>query len=55
MARALLPQSTHSAHDLVHPEFADAVSRFLERERAGVEAYVEELQAHSPFKQTSLP
>ncbi len=50
MARALLPVATHSAHWLAHPAFADAVERFLEREDAGMAAYVEELQAHTPFR-----
>ena len=50
MARGLLPVSTASAHWLAHPQFADAVSRFLEREGAGVEAYVDELRERNPFK-----
>lgn len=54
MARALMPVVTHSAHWLAHPDFADAVARFLERETAGMEDYVRELQAHGPFR-TPLP
>jgi uncharacterized protein len=50
MARALMPQTTHSAHWLAHPSFAEAVDRYLERETKGLEAYVQDLQAHSPFK-----
>lgn len=50
MARALLPVQATSAHWLAHPAFADAVERFLEREGAGVEGYLQELQARSPFK-----
>jgi uncharacterized protein len=50
MARGLLPVVTHSRHWLAHPQFADAVERFLEREREGIDAYAEELQARSPFK-----
>ncbi len=52
MARALLPVQATSAHWLAHPAFADAVERFLEREGAGVEGYLQELQARSPFKAT---
>ncbi len=51
MARALLPTTTHSAHWLAHPAFADAVDRFLERETEGVERYLEHLEARSPFRQ----
>lgn len=53
MARALLPVQATSAHWLAHPAFADAVERFLEREGAGVEGYLQELQARSPFKTTA--
>ena len=51
MARALLPVKTTSAHWLAHPSFADAVERFLEREGAGINNYMEELESRSPFKQ----
>jgi predicted N-acyltransferase len=50
MARALLPTPTHSAHWLAHPSFSEAVARFLEREKAGVENYLEALNQHSPLK-----
>ena len=50
MARALLPVQATSAHWLAHPAFSEAVERFLEREGAGVENYLNDLQARSPFK-----
>jgi len=50
MARALLPTPTASAHWIAHPAFADAVDRFLAREGTGVQAYLEELHAHSPLR-----
>ena len=50
MARALMPVNTHSAHWLAHPAFAEAVQRFLEREGEGVQHYLADLRAHSPFK-----
>jgi uncharacterized protein len=50
MARGFLPETTWSAHWLAHPAFADAVARFLERDSAGVSAYVDELNERSPFK-----
>ncbi len=50
MARGLLPITTHSAHWLAHPQFADAVATFLEREGAGIENYVEHLEGRNPFR-----
>ena len=50
LARGLLPQRTVSAHWLAHPEFAEAVTRFLRKEANGIEHYVDELSEHSPFK-----
>ena len=50
IARGLLPAPTRSAHWLAHPAFADAVADFLQREGAGMAAYVDELHEHSPFK-----
>lgn len=50
MARGFLPQKTWSAHWLAHPAFADAIERFLERESNGVEAYLDELNESTPFR-----
>jgi predicted N-acyltransferase len=50
MARGLLPVQTWSAHWLAHPQFARAVSDFLEREGAGVNGYLDELNERPPFK-----
>jgi predicted N-acyltransferase len=50
MARALLPTQTASAHWLAHPAFAEAVSNFLDRESAGIQAYMDELAQHSPLR-----
>jgi predicted N-acyltransferase len=55
MARGLMPTGTRSAHWLAHPQFAEAVQDFLERETDGVAAYAEELQARSPFKAGTGP
>ncbi len=54
MARALMPVQTRSAHWLAHPAFADAVERFLTRESAGVEDYLQHLDARSPFRRKSV-
>lgn len=53
LARGLLPVTTWSAHWLKDARFADAVSRFLDREGAGMDAYVDELKDRLPFKPTS--
>ena len=50
MARGLLPVKTSSAHWLADPRFASAVSDFLQKEGAGVGAYVDELNERNPFK-----
>ncbi len=50
MARALMPVKTTSAHWLAHPAFSNAVERFLEREGAGIENYMDHLGERSPFK-----
>jgi len=41
---------TSSAHWLAHPDFAEAVERFLEREGQGVGEYLEHLEARSPLR-----
>ena len=55
MARGLLPVLTHSAHWLSHPAFADAVARHLQREGAGINAYVDELRERNPFRIAMAP
>ncbi|KAA0181377.1 N-acetyltransferase [Cupriavidus gilardii] len=53
MARGFLPVATRSAHWLAHPAFADAVERFLARERAGIDAYLDELNDRTPYAKTA--
>lgn len=53
MARGLLPVKTTSAHWLADARFTAAVSDFLRREGAGVDAYVDELTERNPFKPAS--
>jgi uncharacterized protein len=50
MARGFLPTGTTSSHWLAEPAFANAVQKFLDRESAGMESYVDELTDRSPFK-----
>jgi len=51
MARGFLPTRTWSAHWLAHPAFADAIERFLEREKGGIDEYIDELNDRNPFKE----
>ena len=50
MARALLPVKTSSAHWIAHPEFSNAIARFLEREDSGIANYMEDLNTRNPFR-----
>jgi hypothetical protein len=50
LARGLLPVRMVSAHWLAHPQFAQAVERFLDREAQGIVHYLDELNEHTPFK-----
>lgn len=50
LARGYLPTQTHSLHWLGDPGFADAVSRYLDAERAAIEEEIEILTDYGPFK-----
>ncbi len=50
LARGYAPVPTWSAHYIPHPDFCRAVAAFLERERQGVAADAEYLEALTPFK-----
>ena len=50
LARGLVPTVTHSWHWLEHPEFRDAVDRFLERETDAIAHYIDELEG--PFRRS---
>jgi predicted N-acyltransferase len=50
VARGLDPVPTRSAHWLAHPAMMEAVARFVERERAGVSAAIDELNEHRAFR-----
>jgi len=49
VARGFEPTLTHSAHHLRDPRFAAAIAHYLQRERAAVETYAEEMRTHVPF------
>lgn len=49
-ARGFEPVRTWSCHWLRHPEFSDAVERYLQRETGGVDAYIDELHERTALK-----
>jgi predicted N-acyltransferase len=53
LARGFRPTTTYSAHWLSHAEFGRAIGSYLERERIGVDRYIDELNGHSPFRQSN--
>jgi hypothetical protein len=50
LARGFLPRPTWSAHWLADRAFADAVLHFLRQEAGSMEAYIDELNDHAPFR-----
>ncbi len=52
LARGYEPVETVSAHWIAHSGFREAVAEFLERERAGVAADRNYLEARTPFKKS---
>ena len=48
--RGYLPKTTYSAHYIVDPGLRRAIADYLQRERAYVQADVEELEAYAPFR-----
>ena len=54
MARGFLPTTIQSAHWIANESFANAIGRFLKREREGMAAYVDELEQHHPLKSTKV-
>jgi hypothetical protein len=50
ISRGFSPQTTWSAHWLAHPEFADAISRYLDEEARHVDSYMDVIDSRSPYK-----
>jgi predicted N-acyltransferase len=48
--RGYLPVTTHSVHYIAHEGFREAVSRFLNSEKQGIEAKKNQIALTSPFK-----
>jgi len=51
ISRGFLPTPTWSAHWIRQREFRDVIARHLAQETAAMRDYMDELSAHSPFKQ----
>ncbi len=51
IARGFVPTETGSAHWLAEPAFADAIADYLSREAEGVDAYMEGVTQHVPYRQ----
>jgi predicted N-acyltransferase len=52
ISRGFSPQTTWSAHWLLHAEFADAISRYLDEEGRHVDRYMDAVDSRSPYKTT---
>ena len=53
VARGFVPVATWSAHWLAHPEFANAIERYLDEEGRHVDRYMDAVDAHVPYKSGS--
>jgi uncharacterized protein len=51
IARGFTPVSTWSNHWISDPDFAQAVAQFVRREEAHIDAYMNELNAHVPYRE----
>ncbi|HEY5622165.1 MAG TPA: GNAT family N-acetyltransferase [Gammaproteobacteria bacterium] len=50
ISRGFTPAATWSNHLIIDAEFGHAVAAFLDREREHVEAYMDELEEHVPYR-----
>jgi predicted N-acyltransferase len=54
LARGYMPAPTYSLHWIADPRFRDAVSNYLDAERAAVDEEIEILTDYGPFKTVSI-
>jgi predicted N-acyltransferase len=52
ISRGFSPVTTWSAHWLAHPEFADAIGRYLDEEGRHIDRYMNAADSRSPYKTT---
>jgi predicted N-acyltransferase len=50
ISRGFSPVNTWSAHWLAHPEFANAIGRYLDEEGRHIDRYMEAVDEHTPYK-----
>ncbi len=50
ISRGFSPVTTWSAHWLAHPEFADAIGRYLDEEARHIDRYMDAVDSRSPYK-----
>lgn len=50
LARGFKPRPTCSFHQIAHPDFADAIQNFVQKESQGIASYTTELEKRAPFK-----
>ncbi len=50
IVRGFEPVETHSLHWIKHPQFRDAIARFLEREREGINEHILQAQEMLPYR-----
>jgi len=50
VARGFAPTPVWSTHDIAHPAFREAIGEYLGRERVHVQAYMDAIRAHVPFR-----
>lgn len=55
VSRGFLPTPTWSAHWIADPAFRDAIARFVTLEAEGMDDYIAEMQAHSPYRRDGGP
>ena len=51
ISRGFIPVETWSAHWLAHPEFANAIERYLGAESRQVDRYIDAVDGHSPYRE----
>lgn len=55
LLRGFLPTPVWSLHEISDPRFAGAIAKWLERERAGRRAWLEQAASHLPFRRATIP
>ena len=50
VSRGFAPETTWSAHWLAHPEFANAIERYLYEEARHVDRYMDAIGSRTPYK-----